>query len=147
MTNQLARFREIAALDHGLCVVSMQRPDGSIAVSVVNAGVMQHPRTGTDAVAFVARGLRKLDHLRTGTPVTVVARAGWQWSAAEGTAEIFGPDDPQSDMDSEALRLLLRSVFTAAGGTHDDWDPYDQTLADERSAAVFITPVRTYPTV
>jgi hypothetical protein len=43
------------------------------------------------------------------------------------------------------LRLVLRNVFTAAGGTHDDWDTYDRTLAEQRSAAVMITPIRTYP--
>ena len=146
MTNQLDHFREMASLDNGLCVVSMSRADGSIAAAVVNAGVMQHPLTGTEAVAFVARGLRKLDHVRAGARVTVVARAGWRWSAVEGTAEIIGPDDPHPDIDSDALRSLLRDVFTAAGGTHDDWDAYDRTLADERSAAVFVTPSRTYPT-
>jgi PPOX class probable F420-dependent enzyme len=145
MTNQLASFRELASLDHGLCVVSMLREDGSIAAAVVNAGVMRHPLTGADAVVFVARGVRKLEHLRTDARVTVVARAGWRWSAVEGTAEIFGPDDPHPDVDNEALRLLLRSVFVAAGGTHEDWDTYDRTLADERSAAVVVTPLRIYP--
>jgi PPOX class probable F420-dependent enzyme len=146
MTDRLALFRELASLDHGLCVVSMLRGDGSVAASVVNAGVMQHPETETGTVAFVARGLRKLEHLRADARATVVARAGWRWAAVEGTAEIFGPDDPHPDVDREALRLLLRNVFLAAGGTHDDWDTYDRTLADERSAAVFVTPLRTYPT-
>ena len=146
MTDQLSSFREMASLDHGLCVVSMLRADGSIAASVVNAGVMQHPHTGADVVAFVARGIRKLEHLRADARVTVVARAGWRWAAVEGTAELFGPDDPHPDLDREGLRLLLRNVFVAAGGSHDDWDTYDRTMADERSAAVLVRPVRTYPT-
>jgi PPOX class probable F420-dependent enzyme len=145
MTDQLALFRELASLDHGLGVVTMLRGDGSMVASVVNVGIMQHPAAGTDTVAFVARGLRKLDHLRADNRVTVVARAGWRWAAVEGAAEIFGPDDPHPDIDAEALRLLLRDVFTAAGGTHDDWDSYDQSLADERSAAVLVTPLRIYP--
>ena len=37
-------------------------------------------------------------------------------------------------------------VFTAAGGTHDDWDTYDRVMAEERRAAVLVTPVRTYKT-
>jgi PPOX class probable F420-dependent enzyme len=145
MTESLESFRELASLDHGLCVVSMLRADGSIAASVVNAGVMQHPVTTANVVAFVARGLRKLEHLRVDPRVTVVARAGWRWAAVEGTAEVIGPDDPHPAVDPGALRLLLRNVFTSAGGTHDDWDTYDRTLADERSAAVLVTPARTYP--
>ena len=39
---------------------------------------------------------------------------------------------------------LLRDVFTAAGGTHDDWDAYDRTMRDERRTAVLITPTRVY---
>jgi PPOX class probable F420-dependent enzyme len=144
MTDSLEPFRELASLDHGLSVVSILRADGSIAASVVNAGVVQHPVTAAEVVAFVARGLRKLEHLRADPRVTIVARVGWQWAAVEGTAEVIGPDDPYSGMDAEALRLLLRNVFTAAGGTHDDWETYDRTLADERSAAVLVAPARTY---
>lgn len=145
MTDQLATFRELASQEHGLAVVTFLRGDGSMAASVVNVGVVPHPVARTDAVAFVARGLRKLNHLRADRRVTVVARAGWRWAAVEGTAEILGPDDPNPDVDAEALRLFLREVFTAAGGAHDDWDTYDRTLADERSAAVLVTPTRVYP--
>jgi PPOX class probable F420-dependent enzyme len=146
MTDQLALFKELASHDHGLCVVSMLRGDGSMAAAVVNAGVMPNPITGSESVAFVARGLRKLEHVRADPRVTVVARAGWRWAAVEGTADIVGPDDPHADLDAERLRLLLRDVFVAAGGTHDDWDTYDRTMADDRSAAVFVSPLRSYPT-
>jgi hypothetical protein len=47
-------------------------------------------------------------------------------------------------VDSERLRLLRREVFTAAGGTHEDWDTYDQVMERERRAAVLVTPVRAY---
>ena len=30
---------------------------------------------------------------------------------------------------TNVCRLLLREVFVAAGGTHDDWDGYDATMA------------------
>src|SRR4051812_25953511 len=145
MTESLESFRELASLDHGLCVVSMLRSDGGIAASVVNAGVMQHPVTAVDVIAFVARGLRKLDYLRADPRVTVVARAGWRWAAVEGTADILGPDDDHPDLDAEGLRVLFRDVFVAAGGTHGDWDTYDRTLMEERSAAVLVNPVRSYP--
>jgi hypothetical protein len=62
----------------------------------------------------------------------------------EGTTTIIGPDDPHPGIDGEALRLLLREVFTAAGGTHDDWDGYDRAMAEQRRAAVLVTPTRIY---
>jgi len=37
-----------------------------------------------------------------------------------------------------ALPGLLRHVFVAAGGTHDDWDEYDRVMAAERRTAVFV---------
>ena len=96
-------------------------------------------------MGFVARGLRKLDHLHADRRATIVARSGWRWAAVEGEVDIFGPDDAHPDVDGERLRLLLRDVFTAAGGTHEDWDAYDRTMLDERSAAVLVVPRRTYP--
>jgi hypothetical protein len=35
-------------------------------------------------------------------------------------------------------------VFTAAGGTHDDWDEYDRVMAAERRTVVLLTPKRVY---
>src|SRR5437764_7761532 len=127
MTDRLTPFAEMALLDHGLVVLSMLRADGSVAAAVVNAGVLQHPLTGEQVVGLVARGLRKLEHLRADPRATVVARAGWRWAAVEGNAELFGPDDPHPEIDGDALRRLLRDVFVAAGGTHDDWDTHDRT--------------------
>jgi PPOX class probable F420-dependent enzyme len=147
MTVSLDSFRQMATAENGLVVVTMHRGDGTIAASVVNAGVMPNPgkNSDDDVVAFVARGIRKLDHLRSNPRVTVVVRSGWRWAAVEGTATVIGPDDPHTGVDDEALRKLLREVFTAAGGTHDDWDEYDRVMRDERSAAVFVTPTRAYP--
>jgi PPOX class probable F420-dependent enzyme len=141
----LAAFAELIPLDHGLCVISTLRRDGSVQSSVVNAGVLEHPLRGEQVVALVATGgSRKLHNLRVDPRGTIVARAGWRWATVEGDAEIFGPDDPHPDVDGEALRLLLRDVFRAAGGTHDDWDTYDRVMAEERRAAVLITPRRVY---
>jgi len=42
------------------------------------------------------------------------------------------------------LRLLLREIFIAAGGTHDDWDTYDRVMREERRTAVLVTPSRVY---
>jgi len=73
-----------------------------------------------------------------------VLRAGWQWAAAEGAAELAGPDDPMDGIGAERLRVLLREIFTAAGGSHDDWDTYDRVMAEERRTAVLISPERVY---
>ena len=141
----LVAFAELVPLDHGLCVLSTSRRDGRIQSSVVNAGVLEHPLRGGPVVGLVAAGgSRKLDHLRADPRTTIVARASWRWAAVEGDAEIIGPDDPHPDVAPEALRLLLRRIFTAAGGTHDDWQAYDQVMAEQRRASVLITPGRVY---
>lgn len=141
----LSTFAELVPLDHGLCVIATLRSDGSVQASVVNAGVLQHPLTGIDVVGLVATGgSHKLRNLRGDPRTTIVARAGWRWAAVEGNAEIIGPEDPHPDVDSETLRLLLRNIFLAAGGTHDNWEIYDEVMAEERRAAVLVTPYRSY---
>lgn len=141
----VSAFAELVPLDHGLCVLSTLRGDGSVQASVINAGVLAHPLTGASVVGLVAiGGSRKLDNLRADPRATVVARAGWRWAAVEGTAQLIGPDDPLSDIDGDGVRLLLRDIFTAAGGTHDDWDAYDRVMAEEHRTAVLLGPVRTY---
>jgi PPOX class probable F420-dependent enzyme len=141
----LAAFADLVPRDHGLCVVNTLRRDGSVQASVVNAGVLPHPLTGAQVVGLVAMGgSRKLHNLRADARATVVARAGWQWAAVEGDAEIIGPDDPHPDVDAEALRHLLRDIFQAAGGSHDDWETYDRVMAEDRRAAVLVSPRRTY---
>ncbi|MGO9082447.1 MAG: pyridoxamine 5'-phosphate oxidase [Streptosporangiaceae bacterium] len=141
----LGRFAALVGGDHGLAVISVARPDGTVAASVVNAGVLDHPVTARPCVGLVARGgARKLDYLRAARRATVVLRAGWQWAAAEGPAELAGPCDPLTRIGAERLRVLLREIFTAAGGSHDDWDAYDQVMASEGRTAVLITPDRVY---
>ena len=141
----LSDVTRLLALDRGLCVVSTVRADGTVQSSLVNAGVLAHPISNVDALAFVARGnARKLAHLRARPQITAVAHAGWDWAAVEGDAQLIGPDDPVAGIDGEGLRLLLRAVFNAAGGTHDDWDEFDTVMADERRTAVLVTPRRVY---
>jgi PPOX class probable F420-dependent enzyme len=143
--SDLAGFADLVPLDHGLVVVSTARADGTIQSSVVNAGVMDHPATGEPVVAFVAAGsARRLANLRARPRATVVLRAGWQWAGVEGPTELIGPDDPYDGFDAERIRALLREVFKAAGGTHDDWDEYDRVMTEERRVAVLVTPERVY---
>ncbi|MET7764069.1 TIGR03618 family F420-dependent PPOX class oxidoreductase [Streptomyces sp. NPDC005336] len=134
----------IAAADHNLAVVATTRADGSVQASVVNAGVTDHPVTDEPVVAFVTYGRTKLANLRARPRTALTFRAGWSWATVEGRAEIAGPDDPFDGIDGERLRLLLREIFTAAGGTHDDWAAYDRAMAEERRAAVFVHPERVY---
>jgi PPOX class probable F420-dependent enzyme len=138
-------FRKLVAGDHGLVVVSVTRGDGTISSSVVNAGVLPHPVTGESVVGMVVRGgTRKLANWRARPYANVVIRSGWQWAAAEGRVDLIGPDDPAPGFDPERLRLLLREIFTAAGGTHEDFDTYDRVMREERRTAVFVHPDRVY---
>jgi PPOX class probable F420-dependent enzyme len=140
----LQQVIDIGSRDRFLAVVSTVRADGSVQSSVVNAGVLPHPIDGAEVVGFVTYGKAKLANLRARPQLSVTFRSGWVWAAVEGRAELIGPDDPHPGVDAEALRLLLRQVFTAAGGTHDDWDGYDRTMVEERRTAVLFTPSRIY---
>jgi len=86
----LTPFANLVPLDHGLSVVVTRRADHTPHTTVVNAGVLARPLTGSDTVAFVAAGgSRKLAHLRGDPTIAVVVRAGWQWTAVEGTAQLI----------------------------------------------------------
>jgi PPOX class probable F420-dependent enzyme len=136
--------RRIVTQDSGLASVAVVRADGTPHTSLVNAGVLDHPITGEPVVGYVTYGPVKLRNLRARTATSILWRAGWRWAGAEGTSELIGPDDPAEGIDAEALRVLLRAVFTGAGGTHDDWDAYDKAMLDERRVAVLVAPTRVY---
>jgi PPOX class probable F420-dependent enzyme len=140
----LAEAVALASEDQGLAVVSTLRADQTIQSSLVNAGVLDHPETGEPVLAFVTYGKVKLANLRVRPQLSVTFRKGWKWGTVEGKAQLAGPDDPQPWLDAESLRLLLRQIFTAAGGTHDDWDEYDRVMAEQHRTAVLITPDRVY---
>jgi PPOX class probable F420-dependent enzyme len=138
---------DIAALgrqEQGLAVVATLRADSTIQSSLVNVGVMTHPLHAAGVVAFVTYGAVKLANLRARPQLTVTLRSGWQWAAVEGRAELIGPDDPHPAFSDDRLRLLLREVFVAAGGSHDDWDGYDRTMLEQRRTVVFVDPTRIY---
>ena len=135
---------ELGHRDGFLAVVSTVRADATVQASVVNAGVMAHPLTGDRVVALVTYGRAKLGNLRARPQIAVTFRAGWQWATVEGRAELIGPNDPHPEVDADRLRFLLREVFQAAGGTHEDWDAYDATMREQGRTAVLVTPTRTY---
>jgi PPOX class probable F420-dependent enzyme len=133
---------ELSRKDSGLAVVSTLRADHTIQSSLVNTSIIE--RSGEAVLGFVTYGRVKLANLRHRPQVTAAFRAGWQWASVEGRAVLAGPDDPQPGLDAEALRHLLRDIFTAAGGTHDDWAEYDRVMREQRRTAVLITPTRVY---
>jgi hypothetical protein len=141
----ISPFTALVGADRGLAVVAIALPDGSVHSSVGNVGILPHPLTGAPVVGLVIVGrARKLPLLRAHPRATVTLRAGWQWAAIDGPVELVGPDDPQAGISADRLRLLLREVFTAAGGTHDDWTTYDRVMAAERRTAALLTPARLY---
>ncbi|MGI9031367.1 MAG: pyridoxamine 5'-phosphate oxidase family protein [Ilumatobacteraceae bacterium] len=139
MAADLDLVRRLVAADQGLAVVATTRQDGSVQASVVNAGVLDDPISGAPVVGFVARGSAvKLRLLRRAGRATVVFRAGWEWVAVEGPVRLIDPGDLPDGFSADRLPQLLRDVFTAAGGTHDDWDKYDRVMAAEARAAVLV---------
>jgi PPOX class probable F420-dependent enzyme len=141
----IENVRDLAGRDQGLAVVVTQRADGSPQTSIANAGVLAHPVSGDAVVGLVVRAdTRKHANLRRRSRATVVFRAGWEWIAVEGPVDLAGPDDPLDGLDAGRVPQVLRDVFSAAGGTHDDWDEYDRVMAAERRVAVLIEPERVY---
>ena len=135
---------ELARREQFLAVVATVRADSSVQSSLVNAGVLAHPITGEPSVAFVTYGPAKLRNLRARPNLAVTFRSGWAWATVEGRAELIGPDDANPHVDAERLRVILRDIFVAAGGEHDDWDAYDRTMVEQRRVAVFVSPTRIY---
>ena len=143
MPADLDLVRRLSAADHGLAVVATTRPDGTVHASLVNAGVVDNPVTGRACVGLVVRGdARKLSHLRRAGRAAVVFRSGWEWVTVEGPVLLAGPDDRLDDLAPDQRAGLLRAIFSAAGGTHDDWDEYDRVMAEEGRTAVLVEPAR-----
>ncbi|MGV0039651.1 PPOX class F420-dependent oxidoreductase [Mycobacterium colombiense] len=135
----------LAKGESGLAVISTVRADGTVQASLVNVGLLPHPANGQPVLGFTTYGRVKLANLRARPQLAVTFRNGWRWATVEGRAELAGPADTQPWLaDADQLRLLLRDVFTAAGGTHDDWDEYDRVMAAEGRAVVLIAPTRVY---
>ncbi|WP_167101183.1 TIGR03618 family F420-dependent PPOX class oxidoreductase [Mycobacterium sp. DL592] len=135
----------LARADNGLAVVSTLRADHTIQASLINAGILDHPATGEPVLGFVTYGPVKLANLRSRPAVTLTFRDGWKWATVEGRAELAGPDDTPGWLGgSDQLRLLLREIFTACGGTHDNWAEYDRTMVEQGRTAVLVSPTRTY---
>jgi PPOX class probable F420-dependent enzyme len=139
----LALVARYGSAERWLAVLVSTRVDGEPSTSVVNAGILAHPVTGEKIIGFVARGdTAKLTNLRAHPRAVLVFRAGWEWVAVRGPVELAGPDDRLPGLAPEAGPGLLRDVFHAAGGRHDDLDTYDRVMAEERRTAVLLHPQR-----
>jgi hypothetical protein len=135
--------RRFLADENGLGTISTTQADGRVLSSIANCGVIDHPVTGEPCVALISMGkAARLAHVRRGSHVTIAIRRGWTWISVTGTADLIGPADPADDIDDEGLRLLLREVFAAAGGTHDDLDGYDRAMVKDGRTAVLVSPDR-----
>jgi hypothetical protein len=136
-----AHLEQLATGDGGYAVITAIDDAGRPHASVVTAGPFTHPTTGERTVAFVVRGgARKLAHLRARPWASITFRVGPDWITAAGAVDLVGPDDRYDDVDD--VPTLLRDVFVAAGGTHDDWPEFDHIMATEHRTAVLITPTR-----
>ena len=135
----------LATGEKGLAIVSTVRADGTVQASLVNVGLLGHPVSGQASLGFVTYGKVKLANLRARPQLAVTFRNGWRWATVEGRAELAGPDDPQPWLaDADQLRLLIREIYSAAGGTHEDWDEFDRVMVAERRAVVLVAPTRLY---
>jgi hypothetical protein len=141
--SEIEEVRQFLSTETGLATISTTQKNGRVLSSIANCGVIQNPLTGTDCVALVSAGkAARLGHVRRGSEVTIAIRRGWNWLAVTGAADLVGPSDPAAGIDAEALRLLLREIYKAAGGTHDDFEEYDRTMIKDRRTAVLVDPVR-----
>lgn len=139
----LEDVKKYLAEETGLATISTTQADGRVLSSIANCGVIDHPTTGTPCVALVSvGGAARLGHVRRGSEVTIAIRRGWTWVSVTGPADLIGPEDPAENVDAEALRLLLRHIFQAAGGSHDDFAEYDRAMVENARTAILVSPDR-----
>lgn len=135
----LHRFVELAAQERYLGVLITLDEDGSPQASVVNCSVLDDPRGGGPCVALVARRGAKTRNLHRNPSATLVVRVGWEWIAVHGHADVISRED---EPDTDRFEQLLRDVFHASGGKHEDLATYDHVMAAERRCVVLIHPER-----
>jgi len=114
-------------------VVTTFKKSGLAQMSILVCG----PYKGT--VAFVIRSdTAKLVNLRRDPRCSVlVVKSDWSdYAVLSGRATIHD----WSDTDHETLRVMLREVFIAAGGNHDNWGEYDRVMREERRAVIMVKP-------
>jgi hypothetical protein len=135
----LAQVQRIAADANNLAIAAVTRADGTIHASLVSAGLLEDPVSQEPSIGIiVARTATKLRYMRRVRLAAIVFQSGYTWATVDGSVHIVGPDDPDHSIDSELFPQLLRRVFLAAGGNHENWTEFDDVMAAERRAAVFV---------
>jgi PPOX class probable F420-dependent enzyme len=136
----LGVVQELIAGERGLASLAVSRPDGTVQATVVNAGLLESPFDRTPVVGVVVRSAAaKVRFMRRNPYAAVTFRVAWRWATVEGSVTLVGPDDPQPGVDAERLRVLLREVYVACGGTHDDFEEFDRVMAAERRLVVLVS--------
>jgi PPOX class probable F420-dependent enzyme len=121
--------------EHTYAVISTVRPAGTVQNTLVNVGVVEN------GVAFTTMGRSRKEYNLTRNPTcTVTIHRGPRWITVEGRVQLRTWDNT----DPETMRRLLREIYVAAGGTHDNWEVYDRVMREERRAAVVVVPERIY---
>ncbi len=136
----LELVRTLAEASDFLAVLAVARPDGSVHSSLVKAGVLDDPETGVPSLGVVVAGdALKLGHLRAAGRASATFVSGFRWVSVEGPVHLIGPDDPPAAAGTDTARTV-RDVFESAGGTHGNWQEFDEVMASERRCAVLIAP-------
>jgi hypothetical protein len=137
----LDAVRSLAKAADFMAVMAVAGADGRVHASLVKAGVLEDPETGAPAVGVVVAGTtRKLSLLRLTGRASLTFTHGFQWVSVEGPAHLVGPADPPGA--GVSVPATLRAVFVAAGGSHGDWEAFDQVMAAEHRCAVLLAPER-----
>lgn len=143
MPADLDMVRRVVTAAGNLAVIATTRPDGTVHATLVSAGLCEDPITAEPSVAMVVRGdATKLRHLRRAGRGAAIFQSGWTWASVEGPVRIAGPHDATGEIPPTEIPALLRRVFVAAGGTHEDWPEFDRVMAAEHRTAVFIKATR-----
>ncbi len=144
LTEGLRRVTELAAAERYLAVLVTNRgSERDPSVCIVNVGIVAHPVTGEQVLAFVSRGgTAKLANLRRFPRAQLIFRSGWEWIGVTGTIELAGPDDEIDGLPPGEHLQLFRDIYHAAGGNHADLAEYDRVMVADRRTAVLVRPIR-----
>jgi PPOX class probable F420-dependent enzyme len=143
-TADVERVRQLAEADNHATFATARR-DGSIQVSLVRVGVIEHPVNGQPTVAVLLRpNTVKLRNLRRRPRAAVQFRLGTQWLTVEGRATLIGRDDPLEGFDAEGFRQLRRAHYLATGGEPETWEAWDRKLEGERGSLAYVAMERVY---
>ena len=136
--------RQLAAAANHLAVVATSRANGSVHASLVSAGVLDDPitgaphRSGSWSAVMPASWSISARTSRRRRCSTAVCNG----SPSRALCALAGPDDESGGISSLDVPSLLRAIFVAAGGTHDDWAEFDRVMEAERRVAVLIEAAR-----